>query len=192
MKSSLVFLLLLAAPLLLWTSCEKDDPAVATTLNYDGDPVSAPQLPPGKNMFAAYFPPSVTQQYTGRTLERIRFYLNTIPDSTAVVVYGEGPDDRTPGAELYRQPMTNRITTNRWIEDRVIPGLEIDGQGLWLAVEVVLPDGEPFSVGCDAGRTYNSNGDLLRLATNPNQWASFRDITGEQVNWNIRGILGGE
>ena len=191
MKISLLPLLLLSLTL-LWTGCKEDDPTVTTTLNYDGPNASAPQLPPGKNLFAAYFPPSETQQYAGRTMDRITFYLNSIPLTTTVVVYGEGPDDRTPGAELYRRDLTGRINNTEWIEDRLIPGIEITGEGLWLAVEVELADGEPFSVGCDAGRNYDPNGDLLLLSTSPGRWATFNEINGERVNWNIRGVLADE
>ncbi|MCP9237361.1 hypothetical protein [Lewinella sp. JB7] len=188
--SALPYILLLFVPL-LWLGCKEDDPAVVTTLNYDGPNVTAPQLPPGTNLFAAYFPPSETQPYTGRTLEKVTFYLTQVPLATRVVVFGEGPDDRTPGPELYRKDITARISNTEWIEDRLIPGIEITGEGIWLAVEVELADGEPFSVGCDAGRNYSPNGDLL-LLSNATQWAGFRDINGERVNWNIRGVLAAE
>ena len=187
MKLAVLPLLLLA--LLFGTGCEKDSPAPAeVTLNYDGPNVSAPQLQGGLNTYAAYFPPAETQPYAGRTLDRISFYLTQVPRATRVVVYDEGPDDRTPGAELYRKDLTARITTTEWHEDRLIPGIALTGRGIWLAVEVELEENSPFAVGCDAGRSYNSNGDLLRpgLAT---QYTSFNDLTGETVNWNIRGIL---
>ncbi|NJB87766.1 hypothetical protein GGR26_003552 [Lewinella marina] len=190
MKPTLPLLLLLFG-VLSWTGCKSDDPATLTTLNYDGPNASAPQLPPGRNLFAAYFPPAETQPYVGRTLDRITFYLTQVPLATTVLVFGEGPDNRTPGPELYRRDITGRVNTTEWIEDRLIPGIEITGEGIWLAVEVELPDGQPFSVGCDAGRSYDPNGDLLLLST-ATQWASFNDITGETVNWNIRGVLAEE
>ncbi|MBB4080823.1 hypothetical protein GGR28_003462 [Lewinella aquimaris] len=191
MKPTVLPYFFLAFVLFLWTGCKEDDATVLTTLNYDGPNVTAPQLPPGKNLFAAYFPPAETQPYIGRTMDRITFYLTQIPEATSVVVFAEGPDDRTPGAELYRKNLTARINTTEWIEDRLIPGIEITGEGLWLAVEVELADGQPFSVGCDAGRTYDPNGDLLLLST-ATQWTGFRDLNGERVNWNIRGVLAEE
>ena len=180
-------LLLLA--LLVWTGCDDEDAAVTQTLNYDGDNFSAPQLPPGDNSLLVYFPPSETNAFVGRTLERVTFYMSEIPLSTSVVVYDEGPDDRTPGAELYRRNITGRVNSTGWIEDRLQNPIEITGAGLWLAIDVTLADGSPFSVGCDLGRTYDRNGDLLRLATNPNFIVGFQDTNGETVSWNIRGVL---
>ncbi len=191
MKIALLPLLLLALTLFTGTGCEKDDAPATTTLNYDGPNASAPQLQGGQNTYAAYFPPAEIAPYVGRTLDRVTFYLTQVPQATRVVIYDEGPDDRTPGAELYRKDITARITTTEWIEDRLIPGIELTGRGIWLAVEVELPADSPFAVGCDAGRTYNRNGDLLRLGL-ATQWASFNDLVGETVNWNIRGILADE
>lgn len=192
MKYTALSLLLLIG-LLSWTGCEDDDPTdTETVLNYDGPNFTAPTLPEGRHIFAAYFPPAETAPFTGRTLERIRFWLDDIPESTTVIVYGEGPNDRTPGAELYRRDITNRVNNTGWYEDRLIPGIEIDGQGMWLAVEVELANGRPRSVGCDQGINYDRNGDLLLLAVTPGGWTTFNDLNGETVNWNIRGVLNEE
>ncbi len=193
MKPAVLPLLLLALPLFFGTGCEKDTPTTTTvTLNYDGPNASAPQLQAGLNTYAAYFPPAEIAPYTGRTLDRVTFYLTQVPRLTRVVVYDEGPNDRTPGSELYRSPdLTARISNTGWYEDRLIPGLALSGRGIWLAVEVELDANSPFAVGCDAGRNYNTNGDLLRPGLST-QWASFNDLTGETVNWNIRGILAAE
>ena len=185
-------LLLLLSLVLCWTSCGNDDDATVTeTLNYDGPNVTAPQLPPGTNQFAAYFPGSETARFGGRNLERVSFYLSQLPEGVRVVVYDEGPDNRTPGAELYRSSeLINRASTG-WNEHLLLSTpVELTGDGLWLAIEVDLAQGSPISVGCDAGRNYNANGDLLLLSINT-QYASFGQINpGETVNWNIRGVIG--
>lgn len=184
-------LLLLAFTLLLWTGCKDDQPtASAPILNYDGPNVSAPQLPPGRNLYAAYFPPAETAPYAGRRLDRIRFYLTQIPQATSIVVFDQGADERTPGTELYRQNLTNRINTTEWIDYAILDeDIEITDRGIWLAVEVELAgNSQNFAVGCDAGRSYDPNGDLL-LLSNTTQWTSFQAINGERVNWNIRGVL---
>ena len=193
MKPTTLLLLLLLFTL-GWTSCGEDDedPIVASaTLNYDGPNFTAPQLPPGTNTFAAYFPPSETERLRGGTLDKITFYLTRIPQSTSVVIYADGPDDRTPGTELYRRDITGRTTTTEWNEHLLLgDAIELTGQGLWLAVEVELAQGETQSVGCDAGRSYSPNGDRLLLST-VSDWTSFNELNGETVNWNIRGEVSG-
>ncbi len=191
MNTSATFFLCSLFGLLLWTGCGNDDEDVLTTLSYDGPNVSAPQLPPGRNTFGVYFPPSETARYQGRVLESVRFYMTDIPDSTTVIVYDEGPDDRTPGPELYRRNITARVNVTEWIDDRLNERIVIGDKGIWLAIEVVLPPDLSFSVGCDAGRNFQPNGNLLELSTE-NDWTTFQDITGETVNWNIRGVLSEE
>ena len=195
MKLSALPLFLLLTGLLGWASCVKDDDddpvSATTTLNYDGPNFTAPQLPPGTNTFAAYFPPSETERLRGGTLDKVRFYLTRIPQSTSVVIYADGPNDRTPGTELYRRDITGRTTTTEWNEHLLLgDAIELTGQGLWLAIEVELAQGEPQSVGCDAGRSYSTNGDRLLLST-VSDWTSFNELNGETVNWNIRGEVNG-
>ena len=191
MKISYALPLLALIGILSWTGCGEDDDTTLTTLNYDGPNVSAPQLPPGTNTFGVYFPPGQTERYIGRRLESVRFYLTDVPQATSVIVAGEGPDDRTPGDVLYSRELTQRINTTEWFDDRLPTPIEITGEGLWLMVEVELTPGNNFSVGCDSGQSFNSNGNLLNLSTE-NVWTTFQEINGETVNWNIRGVLGGE
>jgi hypothetical protein len=185
-------LLLLLLPLLAWMGCGEDDdnpgPTATATLNYDGDNITAPALPEGRNQFAVYFPPTETAPFAGRNLEGVRFYLTSIPQSTTVVVYDEGADNRTPGPELYRRDITNRVRTTGWIDDRIIPGISIEsGRGIWLVVEVELAANLGQSVGCDAGANYDPNGNLLSLSVRP-AYLPFDD----DVNWNIRGLISAE
>ena len=191
MRISYALPLLALLGILSWSGCGEDDDTTLTTLNYDGANVSAPQLPPGTNTFGVYFPPSQTERYTGRMLESVRFYLTQVPEATRVIVASEGPEDRTPGDVLYSRSLTQRINTTEWFDDRLPTPIEITGEGLWLMVEVELAPGEPFSVGCDAGRNFSPNGNLLNLSTE-NVWTTFQEINGETVNWNIRGVLSGE
>lgn len=192
MKSPILLIFLCA--LLTWTGCDDDDNTL-TTLNYDGANVTAPQLQAGTNTFAAYFPASETEAFAGRTLERISFYVSAIPLATRVIVRAEGPDARTPGDLLYERDISSRVTNLGWYEDRIAsqdPIVLSDSEGIWLLVETEVDDTDPFSIGCDAGRNYSPNGDLL-LFPGATQYGSFRDISGtETVNWNIRGILAAE
>lgn len=187
-------LLLICIGLLGFSSCGDDDDNSATeVLNYDGDNFTAPRNGAGLNTFAAYFPASTVQDFAGRELSTVRFWLETVPTQTSVVIYGFSGNDALPGDELYRVDLTQRINNaGDWI-DHIIPGgLAIPADGLWLAVETDLPDNNVQSIGCDAGTNYNPNGDRMRTPTSGG-WSSFNGITGsETINWNIRGILAAE
>jgi hypothetical protein len=163
---------------------------VIDTLNYDGPNFTAPQNGAGFTTFAARFPGAETQAFTGRTLERISFFLEQIPISTVVLVYDIGVDDRTPGDLLYSIDLTQRIRNTGWIEHVLTTPVDITGDGLWLAVEAELEAGDQ-AIGCDQGLNYNPNGDRLQVPSGT--WTSFNEITStETINWNIRGIISEE
>ncbi len=191
--SSLPFLLFLCLGLLSWSSCGDDDDLVQDTLNYDGPNFTAPQNGAGVNTFAAFFPESEVQPYIGRRLNRVSFWLEQIPLSTSVVIYAASSDDRTPGAELYRIDLTQRIRTGRvWVEHNLPTPIELTGEGIWIGVEVDVENTLDQAIGCDDGANYNPNGDRFRPAGST-VWSSFNEITStERINWNIRGFLAEE
>ncbi len=183
-------LLLLCIGLLGFSGCDDDD-EVLETLNYDGPNFTAPQNGAGVNVFAAYFPESEIQRQgvAGRSLERIDFWLQSVPLQTNVVVYGFSGNDAIPGTELYRIDLTQRINNAGWVEHIIPGGLTIPDSGIWLAVETDLAAVGAQSIGCDEGLNYNPNGDRM-LTPSSGGWSSFNAITGsEQVNWNIRGVI---
>jgi hypothetical protein len=93
---------------------------------------------------------------------------------------------------VHERDITNRVTTVGWTDHRIIPAIEIEeDKAIWLVIEVELPEGQEQSVGCDDGTRYNPNGALLSLSVNP-QWQTFQEITGDRVNWNIRGLISAE
>lgn len=188
----LLHLSLLLLALLTWTGCEDEDAPTLTTLNYDGANATAPSLPAGINKFAVYFPPERTIPYSGRDLERVTFYVSAIPTATRVAVHKEGPDNLTPGDVIERRDISARVTTTGWYEHRLTNPLTLSDEGIWLVVEVEVATDGSRAIGCDAGRNYNPNGDLIQYA-NATQYGSFQQITGnETVNWNIRGVLAAE
>ena len=192
--ASLSLALFLALGLFMFTGCGDDDAAVtADTLNYDGPNVTAPQNGAGLNTFAAFFTTDQTQPFAGRRLERVRFWLTRIPLATSVVVYAEGNTDRSPGAELYRVNLTQRIRNTGWNEHVLTTPVDVEAdRGLWLAVEVDIENNGDQAIGCDSGASYSPNGDRL-LPSTGGVWTSFNEITGsETVNWNIRGVLADE
>ncbi|TXF89585.1 hypothetical protein FUA23_10315 [Neolewinella aurantiaca] len=194
---SLPFLMLLLLSVVTYSGCGDDDGSgnfTADSLRYDGEQASAPFNGEGYNTFAAYFPTQETQPYTGRRLEKISFYLQSIPTSTVVYVYAEGSDERSPGAERYRFDLTQRIRNTGWYEHTITDDvIDIrENEGLWIAVETDLPTNQFQAMGCDNGANYNPNGDRF-LPPTGNTWTSFNEITGtEQIHWNIRGFLAEE
>jgi len=194
---NLPLLLLLAFALFTYSGCEDDDGpgnTVADSLRYDGPNFTAPAFGAGFSTFAAYFPPQETQPFVGRRLDQVSFFLQDIPASTVLIIYAEGADDRSPGEERYSIDLTQRIRNTgfyeHFITDAVIDIRE--NEGIWLAVEVDLPQNQFQSVGCDEGNNYNPNGDRY-LPPTGNTWTSFNEITGsERINWNIRGFLADE
>jgi len=184
-------LLLLCFGLIGFSGCGEDG-VVLETLNYDGANFTAPQNGVGMNVFAAYFPESEIQSrgVAGRQLERIDFWLQSVPTQTNVVVYGFSGNDAIPGTELYRVDLTQRINNPGWVEHIIPGGLTIPESGIWLAVETDLAANFAQSIGCDEGLNYNPNGDRM-LTPSSGGWSSFNAITGnETINWNIRGVLG--
>jgi len=194
--ASLPFLLLLCIGLLGWSSCEDDDnEVVAESLNYDGDNFTAPFVDAGQHVFAAYFPPGRTQQFSGRSLERVSFWIQDVPGATSVVIFAEGADDDAPGAELYRSlDLSQRIRNRGWQDHFLTTPLTLEAdQGIWIAVESDIPSDRFQAIGCDQGLNFNPNGDRFRIPQGPT-WTNFEDFTdGEAtINWNIRGFLAGE
>ena len=191
MKLNVLFLLLAFAAL-SFAGCDDDDDLVQDSLNYDGPNFTAPFNAPGVTTFAAFFPESEVQEFTGRTLERVRFWLENVPTSTELIVFAAGPDDRSPGDELYRIDLTQRVRSVEWV-DHVIPGgIELTGQGIWLALALEAPENQFQLMGCDQGTNYSPNGDRL-LPPTGGVWTSFNEVTGsERINWNIRGFLADE
>lgn len=185
-------LLLLVVGLLGFSGCGDDDDTTEELLNYDGPNVTAPFNGQGLNSFAAYFPASTLQDFSGRSLSGVQFWLQTIPTQTNLVIYGYSGNDAIPGDELYRIDLTQRVSNPGWITHQIPGGLAIPADGLWLAVETDLPADGTQSIGCDAGNNYNPNGDRMRTPTSGG-WSSFNGITGsETINWNIRGVLAAE
>jgi len=139
--STLPLLLLLCIGLLGWSSCEDDDPLVADTLNYDGDNFTAPFNDAGLHTFAAYFPPGETQAFSGRTLERVSFWMEQVPGATSVLILAEGPDDAAPGAVLYRSlDLSQRINNRGWQDHFLTDPIILNAnEGIWIAVETEVP-----------------------------------------------------
>lgn len=166
-------------------SCTNDDddsPSLPTTLQYDGENVTGPILPAGEYEAAVRFPSSLLADYVGRNLEGISFFLGDRPAGVIVRIYGDNSVD-TPGDLLFEADVTNGVGVPNWNQLPLSDPIEITGDDIWISI-LFIHDQNQQSIGCDAGPN-TFNGDWL-FQDSDNEWRTFRDRTGENINWNIR------
>ena len=163
---------------------EEEIPNDRTILSYDGENLTAPTLPEGLFEFAVRFPPNLTRNVEGRSIEQVSFYLY---DAPAQMYLNISTDFTTsvPGDILNTQMISNP-RPNSWNTITLDEPYPIDGGAIWVGIEVNL-DRTMQSVGCDAGPA-NANGDWLYQEIDQT-WDTFRGRTGESVNWNIKAII---
>lgn len=181
MKSSLYFCLI--AILTLTIACKKDTPD--NVLHYDDANVTGPLLPPGASEAAVLFPADITNNYQGRQLVAVRYFMLAKPLEAQIKIYGEGTAN-FPGPELYSAVVTDNVRTLQWNEHSLTTPIDLDGSDLWISLQLVHASAQR-SIGCDDGPNVR-NGDWLYLPTD-GRWETFINRTSESVNWNIRGIL---
>lgn len=171
--------------LLLATGCKDDDGLSQDILAHDGNNLTGPILPAGLHELSARFTAAQVASFTGRELETIRFFLGEIPQRVEIVIYGQGTPT-SPGPVRYERDITNRITTTGWNNHVLNAPIAIQEEDIWITV-AVTHDRQMQSVGCDAGPN-KAGGDFI-LYANDSDWTTFRQSSGESVNWNIRAIL---
>ena len=93
---------------------------------------------------------------------------------------------RTPGAELYSATLGSNLRENNWNTHVLSQSLTLDGNPIWISVKFTTGGGEQ-NIGCDAGP--KTNGGDQWFSSNDGGWTTFQDVTGESINWNVRGDL---
>jgi len=183
MKNISILILLVA---ICFISCQKDNASPDNTLNYDGDNFTAPSLPFGEHFFAARFTNNELEDYIGKSLKEVTFFVGQLPENCFLEIY-EGGTDSEPGERIYNADLSNGLVAPEWNTHSLATPIEITGKDLWLAVKVFHLQNQQ-SIGCDTGPR-NPNGDWMNRQDNPG-WKTFAEIVpGESVNWNIRGIV---
>ena len=170
------------------TSCRQDNPdppSVDNLLFLDGENDTAPILPGGESYeTAVFFPESTTDQVIARQLLAVDFVVYT-PFAGTVYIYEGGTS--SPGSIVAEQSFTaGDITGNSWNRIEFDNPASINGLNLWIGIRFTAA-GNNQLVGCDAGPN-RSGGDWLFESTD-NQWQTYRQRSGESINWNIRGVL---
>lgn len=177
-------LLLLIVCTLGILSCGDDLPITENTLQLDGSNDRAPILNAGDYEAAVYFSASTMRDFEGRQLRSVDFNLYELPSVLEVVIYGEGSRTQ-PGQELYREEFTSFREQN-WNTHVLSSPLTLDGNPIWISTRFTTEFARQI-IGCDAGPR-NTGGDHF-YSSIEGAWTTYGNVTGESINWNIRGNL---
>jgi len=179
------FLSLFFIAFMVFVSCGDDLPVFDNKLQLDGNNATAPVFNAGNYENAAYFAASIMADKVDRQLREVEFYLYNAPAEIEVIVYGEGSVSR-PGTELYSGTITSNFRENRWNTHVFTQPLRLDGNPIWISVKYTTDIAQQI-IGCDAGPRVNG-GDHF-FSSNEGGWNTYQAVTGESINWNIRGEL---
>ncbi len=169
---------------LMMSACQDDDNG-PNLLSHDGANVTGPLLQAATWQAAARFTGAETAEFSGLRLTQVEFFMGLAPAEADIFIYGPGVNNQ-PGDLLYQASVGNSITQTAWNTHRIVSPIELTGQEIWIAVNLVHQFDQQ-SIGCDAGPAA-SDGDWL-FSSLDNQWRTYRERTGESINWNIRGIV---
>jgi hypothetical protein len=135
----------------------------------------------GTFQVAAYFHASTMAQYAGMILQKLEFYINDVPDTCKIKIYG-GDTWASPGPLLYEQ--TVFPAAHSWNIFYLDPYVDITGEDIWIGYEVTHDAGEN-PAGCDAGPAIAGFGDMIYFN---GTWAPLSTL-GLDYNWNIAAYL---
>lgn len=174
----------------LLISCGDDDdccviPAEDIIINYDGDNVTAPNLPAGNYVFAMRLPATTINRLAGQSIKSVIVYMYNEPVDINMNIYNES--NNLPGTVLYTQSMSGQVINNEWNTVNLSDPFEISGSALWVGFEVNL-NNQLQTVGCDSGPA-SPNGDWLYDGADE-EFIRFTNRVNDSVNWNIRVVIG--
>jgi hypothetical protein len=152
-------------------------------IHYDGSNFSSPLLAGATYEAAARFPPDETDNVSDGALTEVRFYITDLPASARVKVYGEDSASE-PGAVLYSADVTAELVADAWNEHELPTPIDIPNGDLWLSIEFTHLAPQTV-IGCDQGPA-DPDGNWL-LSSVDDDWLTFDQRGGDNVNWNIRG-----
>jgi hypothetical protein len=161
---------------------EPEEPRNEVILNYDGPNSDAIGLTAGGTFHvAARYPSSMVGQYAGYALTSVDVYINDVPSSATLKIWGAGTGT-APGTLLHSQSFTS--TASSWVNIVLSNTLVLDGTDIWVGYEVTHGGGS-YPAGCDGGPA-NPNGDWISL--DGTVWEHLAGY-GLNYNWNIRARL---
>lgn len=130
---------------------------------------------------AAYFPASVMQQYSGKKLSKLEFYIKDAPSMCKIKIYGPGTGNAA-GALLHEE--NTPVGVNAWNIITLSNPVNITGEDLWIGYELTHSAGT-FPAGYDSGPAIAGYGDMIYFS---GLWAPLSGY-GLNYNWNIAGYL---
>jgi hypothetical protein len=184
-------MLLALLSLLAITACQDDEDDTGPNpseneLRYDGPNATGPLLEAGTHEAAVRFPANYLQDFQGRELEVINFFLGQLPAACEARVYEGSTAEDEPETMIYSFDLSTLVEAPSWNRLTLTNPIVIGEEDLWLSI-VLTHDQEQQSIGCDTGPN-QPNGDWLYKSTD-GQWRPYTERTSESVNWNIRGEL---
>ena len=160
----------------------KDESGKAMVLHYDGDNFDAIGLNAGGTFFTAVrFPTDMVAPFEAYTLNSIKFYINDLPSSLKLLVWGAGTTT-SPGQILHEQLIEPLAYS--WNDLTLDVPLELSGEDLWIGFEITHEAGN-YVMGLDGGPTVLDGNWLSEDGEN---WEHLSDY-GLPGNWNIRAGL---
>lgn len=155
------------------------------SLNYDQDNFDGPSLVAGDYAAAAIFSSQQMASFVNGELTDIWYYIKEKPFTCRITVY-ESDANGNADTVLYTKSILGEISKESWNKHTLATPVIISGGELWLAIEFST-SAEQRTIGCDNGPAAN-NGDWL-WTVDDNLWITYRQRTGESVNWNIRAAI---
>ena len=178
--------LFLALTIFLGSCGDDDGRDLEFSLSHDGDNDNSPILPEDTYEAASQFSANQMAAFQGQRLTEVGYYMYNAPLSTTLKIYGPGEEANRPGEVLYEGRLTGSITNDAWSIHTLSTPVPITGEELWISIRM-QHNRDLQSIGCDRGPAA-SGGDWL-FQESDGVWRSFRQRTGENINWNIRGIV---
>jgi len=184
------FLFLLSIAIFAFSSCDNDDDSQlivdGNIIHYDGANFSGPNLEAGDHELAVRFKAKDLEEFQGNKIVDITFYMGLLPAGCLVKIYGAGSDN-TPGNLLYEADVATTLQAPQWNTHVLSEDINLDGGDIWISI-ALRHNISQQSLGCDEGPAADT-GDLT-LLDGSNTWRTYRDLTPESVNWNIRMKIG--
>jgi hypothetical protein len=187
-KTSSIFILLIVLISGL-ISCKKSDvinnPKIKDpliSLNYDGDYFDGPSLFAGNYKAAVMFDAGKMSSYVNGEIAEMWYYIIQKPYTFKISIY-ESNGSGEPDSLIFRKSVLGTLVENSWNQYIFDKPIKITGKEIWAVLEFQT-SAEQKIFGCDAGPALN-NADILWDETD-SLWNTYRQRTGESVNWNIR------